>query len=78
MVTKVWGDAIQLVSSAISGIVIAFVYSWRLSLVLLCAMPFVLGAAALEARVHQVIFPPFFTLFQKNSSTFFWFSARIV
>jgi len=53
MVTKVWGDAIQLVSSAISGIVIAFVYSWRLSLVLLCAMPFVLGAAALEARVHQ-------------------------
>jgi len=53
MVTKVWGDAIQLFSSAITGLVISFIYSWKLSLVLMAAMPFVLGAAALEARVHQ-------------------------
>jgi len=53
MVTKTWGDLVQLVSSSITGLLISFIYSWRLSLVILAAMPFTLGAAALQARAHQ-------------------------
>eukprot|EP01117_Protostelium_nocturnum_P020873 TRINITY_DN965_c0_g1_i1.p1 TRINITY_DN965_c0_g1~~TRINITY_DN965_c0_g1_i1.p1 ORF type:complete len:1273 (-),score=506.95 TRINITY_DN965_c0_g1_i1:247-4065(-) len=50
VVTKVWGDFVELVSAFTTAIIIAFIYSWKLSLVLLAAVPFVLGTASLEAR----------------------------
>eukprot|EP01117_Protostelium_nocturnum_P020650 TRINITY_DN93_c0_g1_i2.p1 TRINITY_DN93_c0_g1~~TRINITY_DN93_c0_g1_i2.p1 ORF type:complete len:1279 (-),score=509.25 TRINITY_DN93_c0_g1_i2:186-4022(-) len=53
IVTKVWPDVIQLFASFATGLIITFIYSWRLSLVVLCSMPFLLGATALESRVHQ-------------------------
>ncbi|KAI9482877.1 MAG: P-loop containing nucleoside triphosphate hydrolase protein [Benjaminiella poitrasii] len=53
MVTKVWGDVIQVIVTCIVGLVIAFVYSWTLTLIILCMVPFILGATSYEARVHR-------------------------
>ncbi|KAI7903880.1 putative ABC transporter protein [Cokeromyces recurvatus] len=53
MVTKVWGDVIQVTVTCIVGLVIAFVYSWILTLIILCLVPFILGATSQEARIHR-------------------------
>jgi ABC-type multidrug transport system fused ATPase/permease subunit len=33
MITKVWGDIVQLIATAITGLLIAFIHAWNLSLV---------------------------------------------
>lgn len=53
MVTKVWGDVIQLLSTIIVGLVIAFTRSWELTLIILCMAPFILFATGYESRVHR-------------------------
>eukprot|EP01114_Cavostelium_apophysatum_P013606 TRINITY_DN332_c1_g1_i3.p1 TRINITY_DN332_c1_g1~~TRINITY_DN332_c1_g1_i3.p1 ORF type:complete len:879 (-),score=350.80 TRINITY_DN332_c1_g1_i3:104-2740(-) len=53
MVTKVWGDIVQLISSAITGLVIAFFYSWQLALVILGCTPFIIISSFFEAKIFQ-------------------------
>jgi ABC-type multidrug transport system fused ATPase/permease subunit len=53
MVTKVWGDVTQLISTIIVGLVIAFTKSWELTLIILCMAPFILFATGYESRVHR-------------------------
>jgi len=53
MITKVWGDVIQLFVSSVVALVIAFVYAWQLALVILGCAPFIVVSAALESRVYQ-------------------------
>jgi len=52
VVTKVWGDVIQLFASAATGIIIAFIYSWQLALVISACVPFIAAATAFESQVH--------------------------
>ncbi|KAI9335212.1 putative ABC transporter protein [Zopfochytrium polystomum] len=53
MVTKVWGDVAQLVSTAIAGLVIAFYYGWALTLICLIGVPFLVISTYYEARVRK-------------------------
>ncbi|KAI8821160.1 P-loop containing nucleoside triphosphate hydrolase protein [Fimicolochytrium jonesii] len=53
MITKVWGDVVQLVVTAIAGLVIGFVHTWQLTLIVLCAVPFLLGASMYESKIHR-------------------------
>ncbi|PRP79299.1 ABC transporter B family member 11-like [Planoprotostelium fungivorum] len=53
MITKVWGDVFQLVSACAAGLTISFFHSWQMSLVIMAALPFIIGATAFESRVHQ-------------------------
>ncbi|RCI04303.1 Multidrug resistance protein 1, partial [Rhizopus stolonifer] len=53
MVTKVWGDVTQLCVTLIVGLVIAFVYSWALTLIILCLAPFLMAATGYEAKIHR-------------------------
>ncbi|KAI9310815.1 P-loop containing nucleoside triphosphate hydrolase protein [Dichotomocladium elegans] len=52
MVTKVWGDVAQLCSTAITGLVIAFVQSWILTLIVLCMAPFIAAATLYESKIQ--------------------------
>ncbi|KAI7892208.1 P-loop containing nucleoside triphosphate hydrolase protein [Mucor mucedo] len=53
MVTKVWGDVTQLLTTIIVGMIIAFVHSWALSLIVLCMAPFIMAATSYESRIHR-------------------------
>lgn len=73
LVTKVWGDFIQVVVTAVVGkslvclnyetllnrllyfvgLIIAFRYSWLLTLIILCVSPFIIAASGSESRVHR-------------------------
>ncbi|KAI8371097.1 putative ABC transporter protein [Blakeslea trispora] len=53
MVTKVWGDVTQLVVTLIVGLVIAFIYSWALTLIILILAPFLMAATGYESRVYR-------------------------
>ncbi|KAL7752500.1 hypothetical protein RI367_002034 [Sorochytrium milnesiophthora] len=53
MVTKVWGDLVQLVATAVCGLLIAFTHSWQITLLVLCVAPFIVAAQAFEVRIHR-------------------------
>ncbi|KAI8882790.1 hypothetical protein K501DRAFT_323826 [Backusella circina FSU 941] len=53
MITIVAGDIIQVVIITIVGLIIAFVYSWAISLVVLCIVPFIIGATYYEMHIHN-------------------------
>ncbi|KAI7881051.1 putative ABC transporter protein [Lichtheimia hyalospora FSU 10163] len=53
LVTKVWGDVMQLVSTAITGLVIAFVQSWTLTLIVMCMGPFIAAATYYESKIRR-------------------------
>lgn len=46
MITKVWGDVTNLSVTVISGIIIAFYFSWALALITLAFAPFIMAATA--------------------------------
>jgi ABC-type multidrug transport system fused ATPase/permease subunit len=52
MITKVWGDAAQLMVTAIVGLLIAFIHSWALTLIILLMAPFIMFASAYEYKVY--------------------------
>ncbi|KAI8983617.1 P-loop containing nucleoside triphosphate hydrolase protein [Pilobolus umbonatus] len=52
LITSVWGDLAQVVVTAIIGLVIAFSYSWLLTLIIMCMSPFIIGATAYQSRVE--------------------------
>ncbi|KAI8149541.1 P-loop containing nucleoside triphosphate hydrolase protein [Fennellomyces sp. T-0311] len=53
MVTKVWGDVTQIISTTVTGLVISFVHNWILTLIVLCMAPFIGGATAYESKIHR-------------------------
>ncbi|ORZ13668.1 P-loop containing nucleoside triphosphate hydrolase protein [Absidia repens] len=53
MVTKVWGEIIQTILTAVSGLIIAFVFSWQLTLVILGIAPLLIAGALYETKVEQ-------------------------
>ncbi|KAI8086529.1 P-loop containing nucleoside triphosphate hydrolase protein [Halteromyces radiatus] len=53
LVTKTWGDIIQIISSLITGFTIAFVSSWTLSLIVLTMSPFVAFASAYDTKIQR-------------------------
>ncbi|CDH50554.1 multidrug resistance protein 1 [Lichtheimia corymbifera JMRC:FSU:9682] len=53
MVTKVWGDVAQICSTAITGLVIAFVYSAVLTGCVLTISPFIAFASYFEGKIHR-------------------------
>ncbi|OZJ02078.1 hypothetical protein BZG36_04954, partial [Bifiguratus adelaidae] len=53
MVTKVWGDFVQLIVTSIVGLAIAFSASWKLTLVVLCLVPFIAFGTFYESRIHR-------------------------
>ncbi|KAI7874832.1 P-loop containing nucleoside triphosphate hydrolase protein [Lichtheimia hyalospora FSU 10163] len=53
MVTKVWGDIAQICSTAITGLVIAFVYSAVLTGCVLTISPFIAFASYFEGKIHR-------------------------
>ncbi|RUP50036.1 P-loop containing nucleoside triphosphate hydrolase protein [Jimgerdemannia flammicorona] len=53
VVTKVFGDLIQVIVTGIVGLVMALVGSWQLTLVVLACAPFIMVASAFENRMHH-------------------------
>ncbi|CAO3597713.1 unnamed protein product [Absidia cylindrospora] len=53
MITKVWGEIIQTILTGVSGLVIAFVFSWQLTLVILGITPLLIAGALYETKVEQ-------------------------
>ncbi|KAI9263147.1 putative ABC transporter protein [Phascolomyces articulosus] len=53
LVTKVWGDFLQVFFTACAGLGIAFAYSWLLTLIILCVTPLIVIAAGSESRVQR-------------------------
>ncbi|KAI7851625.1 putative ABC transporter protein [Circinella umbellata] len=53
LVTKVWGDFLQVFFTACAGLGIAFAYSWLLTLIILCVTPFIIVASGSESRVQR-------------------------
>ncbi|KAJ3248680.1 hypothetical protein HDU78_010911 [Chytriomyces hyalinus] len=53
LITKVWADATQLVVTAVCGITIGLVFSWKLTLIVLLVAPFMVVASYYESRVRM-------------------------
>lgn len=53
MVTKVWGDVTQFLTTITTGMIIGFVHSWALALIVLCMAPFIMAATFYESRIHR-------------------------
>lgn len=53
LITKVWTDAAQIAAAGVSGLVIAFVNGWILTLIVLVCVPFLVLATVYESRVHR-------------------------
>jgi len=53
LITGVWGDIIQVSVTAIAGLAIAFAHSWTLTLIIMCMVPFIIGASAYESKIHR-------------------------
>ncbi|KAI8098769.1 P-loop containing nucleoside triphosphate hydrolase protein [Halteromyces radiatus] len=53
MVTKAWGEVLQITVTGIVGLVMAFVYCWQLTLVILGMAPFLLFGTFYEAKVEK-------------------------
>ncbi|KAJ3243519.1 hypothetical protein HDU78_000400 [Chytriomyces hyalinus] len=53
LITKVWADATQLVITAVCGITIGLVFSWKLTLIVLLVSPFMVVASYYESRVRM-------------------------
>jgi len=53
VVTKVWGDVVQLISTAVTGLTISFYHAWNLTLIILCVVPFMAAASMYESRIHR-------------------------
>ncbi|KAI8141627.1 putative ABC transporter protein [Fennellomyces sp. T-0311] len=53
LVTKVPGDIFQIISTLITGLVIAFYHDWAITLILLAIGPFIMGASFYESKVQR-------------------------
>ncbi|KAI9311516.1 putative ABC transporter protein [Dichotomocladium elegans] len=53
LVTKVPGDLIQIFSTAITGLVIAFVHDWAMTLIVLAMSPFIMAASFYESKIQR-------------------------
>ncbi|KAI8149545.1 P-loop containing nucleoside triphosphate hydrolase protein [Fennellomyces sp. T-0311] len=53
LVTKVPGDVFQIISTTITGLVIAFYHDWAMTLIVLAMSPFVMGASFYESKIQR-------------------------
>ncbi|CAO3649964.1 unnamed protein product [Cunninghamella blakesleeana] len=53
MITQTVGEIIQIVVTGLAGLIIAFTFSWQVTLVILGISPVLIGGALYEARVEQ-------------------------
>ncbi|KAI8149540.1 p-glycoprotein [Fennellomyces sp. T-0311] len=53
MVTKVPGDIMQIISTTVCGLAVAFAHDWALSLIVIGMSPFLMGASFYEARIER-------------------------
>lgn len=53
LVTKVSGDVVQLVVTLCTGLTIAFIHSWQLTLIILCVAPLMAVGSYFESRMHR-------------------------
>ncbi|KAG0180556.1 Multidrug resistance protein 1 [Apophysomyces sp. BC1034] len=53
MVTKVWGTLCQIVVTGFLGILVALIYSWPLTLSIICIAPFMLFEAAYISKIES-------------------------
>ncbi|PRP78202.1 ATP-binding cassette transporter, subfamily B, member 14, group MDR/PGP protein PpABCB14 [Planoprotostelium fungivorum] len=53
MITKVWGDVLQLLLSLVVALLISCLHSWRLTLIILGVMPFIILSTAIESRAQE-------------------------
>ncbi|KAI9021523.1 putative ABC transporter protein [Phycomyces nitens] len=52
MITRAWGDIIQIIVTGITGFAIAFSQSWLFALIICCIAPFIVGAAYYESELE--------------------------
>ncbi|KAI9021522.1 P-loop containing nucleoside triphosphate hydrolase protein [Phycomyces nitens] len=52
MITRAWGDIIQIIVSGITGFAIVFSQSWLFALIICCIAPFIVGAAYYESELE--------------------------
>ncbi|KAI9498235.1 P-loop containing nucleoside triphosphate hydrolase protein [Zychaea mexicana] len=53
IISKIVGEISSIISTGVTGFVIAFVYSWTLSLIVLACVPFLIFGSAYEAKVEM-------------------------
>ncbi|KAI7905965.1 P-loop containing nucleoside triphosphate hydrolase protein [Cokeromyces recurvatus] len=53
MVTVVWNDIIHLCATLVTGLTISFIFSWQLTLVILCMAPFIFISTSFEIYIQQ-------------------------
>lgn len=53
MVTRVWGDVIAMFSTICIGLIVAMIYSWTLTLIVLCFSPIIITTTAYERSVQK-------------------------
>ncbi|ORX63120.1 P-loop containing nucleoside triphosphate hydrolase protein [Hesseltinella vesiculosa] len=53
MITKTWGELVQLVFIGISALVLAFVLCWQISLIILGLSPFLVAGGLFETKIEQ-------------------------
>ncbi|ORX45112.1 P-loop containing nucleoside triphosphate hydrolase protein [Hesseltinella vesiculosa] len=53
LITKTWPDLTQILVTLVTGLVIAFIHSWVLTLIILLMAPFIMFATAYESKIHR-------------------------
>ncbi|KAI8369689.1 p-glycoprotein [Blakeslea trispora] len=53
MITRVWADLIQIFCTTILGLTIAFLQSWKLTLIIMCMSPLIVMAAGWNSKVQE-------------------------
>ncbi|CAO3700018.1 unnamed protein product [Rhizopus stolonifer] len=53
MVTRVWGDLIAMFATIAFGLITAMIFSWALTLIILCFSPFIVCTTAYERNVQK-------------------------
>ncbi|KAI8339773.1 p-glycoprotein [Choanephora cucurbitarum] len=53
MITRVWADLIQIFCTTILGLTIAFLQSWKLTLIIMCMSPLIIIAAGWNSKVQE-------------------------
>ncbi|KAI8075116.1 putative ABC transporter protein [Gongronella butleri] len=53
MITKVWGDLVQLSVTACTGFIIAFIFTWKLTLIVMSMLPLMILSGAYESIIQK-------------------------
>ncbi|KAL0139468.1 P-loop containing nucleoside triphosphate hydrolase protein [Mucor lusitanicus] len=53
MITRAWPDVVQIAFTSAIGMTIAFMHSWKLTLIIMCMTPLIVGAAGWNSKVQE-------------------------